>query len=127
MLMIEEEIVEYKQWLRMLGVVPVISALREKALNIQSETMKSLERKLPNLSEREIKVLNKHTKSIINQMLKDPILQVKELAGTKDADKNLQFFMNIFNIEDLVEKQKNVDRVNHDMAGIHSAKPAFQS
>ena len=127
MLMIEEEIVQYKQWLRMLGVVPVISALREKALNIQSETMKSLERKLPNLSEREIKVLNKHTKSIINQMLKDPILQVKELAGTKDADKNLQFFMNIFNIEDLVEKQKNVDRVNHDMAGIHSANPAFQS
>ena len=127
MLMIEEEIVQYKQWLRMLGVVPVISALREKALNIQSETMKSLERKLPNLSEREIKVLNKHTKSIINQMLKDPILQVKELAGTKDADKNLQFFMNIFNIEDLVEKQKNVDRVNHDMVGIHSANPAFQS
>ena len=127
MLMIEEEIVQYKQWLRMLGVVPVISALREKALNIQSETMKSLERKLPNLSEREIKVLNKHTKSIINQMLKDPILQVKELAGTKDADKNLQFFMDIFNIEDLVEKQKNVDRVNHDMAGIHSANPAFQS
>lgn len=127
MLMIEEEIVEYKQWLRMLGVVPVISALREKALNIQSETMKSLERKLPNLSEREIKVLNKHTKSIINQMLKDPILQVKELAGTKDADKNLQFFMNIFNIEDLVEKQKNVDRVNHDVAGIHNASPAFQS
>jgi glutamyl-tRNA reductase len=127
MLMIEEEIVQYKQWLRMLGVVPVISALREKALNIQSETMKSLERKLPNLSEREIKVLNKHTKSIINQMLKDPILQVKELAGTKDADKNLQFFMDIFNIEDLVEKQKNVDRVNHDVAGIHSANPAFQS
>ena len=127
MLMIEEEIVQYKQWLRMLGVVPVISALREKALNIQSETMKSLERKLPNLSEREVKVLNKHTKSIINQMLKDPILQVKELAGTKDADKNLQFFMNIFNIEDLVEKQKNVDRVNHDVAGIHSANPAFQS
>jgi glutamyl-tRNA reductase len=127
MLMIEEEIVQYKQWLRMLGVVPVISALREKALNIQSETMKSLERKLPNLSEREIKVLNKHTKSIINQMLKDPILQVKELADTKDADKNLQFFMDIFNIEDLVEKQKNVDRVNHDMAGIRSANPAFQS
>lgn len=127
LLMIEEEIVQYKQWLNMLGVVPVISALREKALNIQSETMKSLERKLPNLSEREIKVLNKHTKSIINQMLKDPILQVKELAGTKDADKNLQFFMNIFNIEDLVEKQKNVDKVNHNVAGVHSSNPAFQS
>ena len=36
MLMIEEEIVEFKQWLRMLGVVPVISALREKALRYSS-------------------------------------------------------------------------------------------
>ena len=80
-LMVEAEIVEFKQWLKLLGVVPVISALREKALTIQADTMKSLERKLPNLSERDVKVLNKHTKSIINQMLKDPILQAKELAG----------------------------------------------
>ena len=43
--------------------------------------MKSIERKLPHLSERDIKVLNKHTKSIINQLLKDPILQAKEFAG----------------------------------------------
>ena len=43
--------------------------------------MQSIEQKLPDLSDRERKVLNKHTKSIINQLLKDPILQVKELAG----------------------------------------------
>ena len=44
--------------------------------------MKSIERKLPDLTDREMKVLNKHTKSIINQILKDPILQAKELAGS---------------------------------------------
>ena len=42
--------------------------------------MASIENKMPNLTEREKKVLNKHTKSIINQLLKDPILQVKELS-----------------------------------------------
>ena len=63
-----------------LGVVPVISALRQKALHIQAETMESIENKMPDLTEREKKVLNKHTKSIVNQLLKDPILQVKELA-----------------------------------------------
>lgn len=125
--MIEEEIVQYKQWLNMLGVVPVISALREKALAIQAETMKSLERKLPNLSERDIKVLNKHTKSIINQMLKDPILQIKELAGSKDADKNLKLFMSIFNIEELVEKQNKVEKINQDAVNVHTPQPAFQS
>ncbi|MBT2727046.1 glutamyl-tRNA reductase [Bacillus sp. ISL-75] len=105
MLMIEKEIVEFKHWLGMLGVVPVISALREKAHVIQSETMVSLERKLPNLSERDLKVLNKHTKSIINQLLKDPILQAKELAARPDANQAMDLFMKIFNIEELVEEQ----------------------
>ncbi|WP_042354878.1 glutamyl-tRNA reductase [Bacillus rubiinfantis] len=106
MLMIENEIVDFKQWLGMLGVIPVISALREKALGIQAETMESLERKLPNLSERDLKVLRKHTKSIINQMLKDPILQAKELAARPDREQALDFFMKIFNIEELVKEQQ---------------------
>jgi glutamyl-tRNA reductase len=107
MLMIEKEIVDFKQWLGMLGVVPVISALRDKALTIQAETMVSLERKLPHLSDRDMKVLNKHTKSIINQLLKDPILQAKELAARPDADEALELFMKIFNIEELVAKQES--------------------
>jgi glutamyl-tRNA reductase len=105
-LMIEAEIVEFKQWLNMLGVVPVISALRDKAIAIQEETMESIERKLPNLSERDLKVLNKHTKSIINQLLKDPILQAKELASRKDADEALDLFIKIFNIEEHVKAQQ---------------------
>lgn len=107
-LFIESEIVEFKQWLATLGVVPVISALRDKALSIQEETMVSIERKLPNLTDREKKILNKHTKSIINQLLKDPILQAKELASGKDADKALDLFVKIFNIEENVKAQESV-------------------
>ncbi|WP_243386146.1 glutamyl-tRNA reductase [Bacillus kexueae] len=105
-LLIEEGIVEFTQWLNTLGVVPVISALRQKALTIQAETMKSIERKMPNLTEREKKVLNKHTKSIINQLLRDPILKVKELAAEKDSDQYLQLFQEIFNIEEETDKER---------------------
>ncbi|MBY4604850.1 MULTISPECIES: glutamyl-tRNA reductase [Bacillus] len=104
-LLIEETIVEFKQWLNTLGVVPVISALREKALAIQSETMDSIERKLPHLSTREKKLLNKHTKSIINQMLRDPILKVKELAADADSEEKLALFMQIFDIEEAAGRQ----------------------
>ncbi|NEX78372.1 glutamyl-tRNA reductase [Bacillus thermocopriae] len=107
MLMIEKEVVDFKQWLGMLGVIPVISALREKALAIQAETMVSLERKLPNLTERDKKVLNKHTKSIINQLLKDPILQAKELAASNNAEQAMNLFMKIFNIENMVKEQQS--------------------
>ncbi|MGM7720945.1 glutamyl-tRNA reductase [Metabacillus sp. Hm71] len=102
-LMIEGEIVQFKQWINTLGVVPVISALRQKALSIQAETMQSIERKMPNLTERERKLLSKHTKSIINQLLRDPIVKVKELSAEPNAEESLDLFMKIFNIEDAVE------------------------
>ncbi len=104
-LLIEEQIVEFKEWLQTIGVVPVISALRSKALGIQAETMKSIERKIPELSEREKKVLRKHTKSIINQMLKEPIQQAKELAAKPDSKENLELFTKIFGISEEVEQE----------------------
>ena len=96
---IPEEIDSHNEWVNMLGVVPVIRALREKAMNIQAETMESIDRKLPDLSERERKVISKHTKSIINQMLKDPIKQAKELSTDKKSNEKLELFQNIFDID----------------------------
>ncbi|OCA91280.1 glutamyl-tRNA reductase [Bacillus sp. FJAT-27225] len=127
MMMIEKEIVDFKQWLSTLGVVPVISALREKAHLIQSETMMSIERKLPHLSDRDKKVLNKHTKSIINQLLKDPILQAKELAARPDADEALDLFMTIFNIKELVEEQQQSKAAETVKDMVHAPQASFQS
>ncbi|MCC3356532.1 glutamyl-tRNA reductase [Bacillus sp. REN16] len=131
-LMIESEIVEFKNWLNTLGVVPVISALRDKALAIQAETMESIERKMPNLSERERKVLNKHTKSIINQLLKDPILQAKELAAQPNAQESLALFMKIFNIEDAVFseqvlQQETTKSLNRAAVTKPKQQPSLQS
>ncbi|WP_199425643.1 glutamyl-tRNA reductase [Thermaerobacillus caldiproteolyticus] len=121
-MMIEEELVEFQQWLHTLGVVPVIAALREKALAIQAETMQSIERKLPHLSERDRKVLNKHTKSIINQLLRDPILRAKELAAEPNAEEALRLFTKIFNIEEAVQAQKQAKG-----DGERSIAPSLQS
>ncbi|WP_100331752.1 glutamyl-tRNA reductase [Bacillus xiapuensis] len=124
--MIESEIAAFHDWVNMLGVVPVISALRQKALAIQAGTMESIERKMPNLTERERKVLNKHTKSIINQLLKDPILQAKELAGDKHSKEKLDLFMQIFNIKEEAEQQKQAKAVEQ---GVQTGrtKPSFQA
>ncbi|MBO8155915.1 MAG: glutamyl-tRNA reductase [Bacillaceae bacterium] len=108
---IAAEIETFNEWVQTLGVVPVISALRQKALSIQEETMKSIERKMPDLTDREKKVLNKHTKSIINQMLKEPILQAKEMAGQHNAEETLELFTRIFGIED--EVQLELEKQNH--------------
>lgn len=104
--MIEDEAEQFNDWLGTLGVVPVISALREKALAIQAETMESIENKMPDLTAREKKILNKHTKSIINQLLKEPILQAKEMGTAKKSREQLELFMQIFGIEEEVEEQR---------------------
>ncbi|MDR4889133.1 glutamyl-tRNA reductase [Fredinandcohnia sp. QZ13] len=130
-LMIENEIIEFKNWLNTLGVVPVISALRNKALAIQAETMESIERKMPNLTERERKVLNKHTKSIINQLLRDPILQAKELAAQPNADESLSLFMKIFDIEEAVVSeygmQKEKEQIDSNRVAANRQQPSLQS
>lgn len=102
---IADEIYEFKEWVTTLGVVPVIRALREKALDIQSETFASIKRKIPDLTEREQKVISKHTKSIVNQLLKDPIIQAKELAGNKNSEELLSLFVDIFGIDEKVKKE----------------------
>lgn len=115
--MIDTELDEFEEWLTTLGVVPIISALRKKALTIQEQTMASIERKMPDLTAREKKVLNKHTKSIINQMLKEPILQAKEMAGEEHADDMLKLFIRIFGIDEEVEeelKQQNSKHQSHE-------------
>src|SRR5699024_5333227 len=99
------EIEDFKDWVVTLGVVPVIRALREKALEIQGETFASIQRKIPDLTEREQKVISKHTKSIINQLLKEPIIQAKEMAGKKNKEELLSLFVDVFGIDENVKKE----------------------
>ncbi|WP_096435969.1 glutamyl-tRNA reductase [Alteribacter populi] len=103
-LMIEEGLIAFSYWLDTLGVVPVISAIRTKALSIQADTMESLERKLTDLTEREKKVIRKHMKSVINQILRDPITAVKELPEEDDAAESLALVTKLFGVEKELEE-----------------------
>src|SRR5690625_77603 len=104
--MIAESMDSFEEWVSMLGVVPVIQALRSKALNIHEDTFQSVERKMPDMTDRERTIISKHMKSIINQMLKDPIIYTKEIANDKQAVKKLQEIEALFGIEDEVSEVK---------------------
>lgn len=110
--MIENAVVDFEDWINMLGVVPVIQALRQKALAIHEETFKSVERKMPDMTERERTVVSKHMKSIINQMLKDPIIYTKEIAGDRKREKKLNDIESLFGIEDLVSEIESFEKAN---------------
>ncbi|MWC28728.1 glutamyl-tRNA reductase [Paenibacillus sp. MMS18-CY102] len=102
--MIVEEQESFRSWYKTLGVVPLIKALQTKAEVIHSETMESLMKKLPDLGERELKVIRKLTKSMMNQMMSDPILGIKETAGEKHAGEAMDLFVKLFALEPLLDQ-----------------------
>ncbi|GAA4704918.1 glutamyl-tRNA reductase [Brevibacillus fulvus] len=104
--MIAEEIVAFTNWYDTLGVVPLIAALREKAFAIHGEAMRKIENKLPDLSEKELHIIRKHTKGIINQLLHDPVVRLKELAAEKRGDEVLDIFAAIFALEEQMERDR---------------------
>ncbi|MCO7176118.1 glutamyl-tRNA reductase [Sporolactobacillus kofuensis] len=106
-MLINEQQEKYSEWLHTLGVVPVISALRRKALSIHSETMKRIENKLPEMTEKERKVISKQAKSMINQLLRDPINNIKELAVCEHGKHAIDHFAEIFNIAEDVDHSPN--------------------
>ncbi|MFM1652323.1 glutamyl-tRNA reductase [Brevibacillus sp. B_LB10_24] len=104
--MIGEEMVAFKSWFQTLGVVPLISALREKALDIHSDAMRKIENKLPDLTEQELHIIRKHTRGIINQLLHSPMVRLKELAVQKRADEVFEIFSSIFALEEIMERRE---------------------
>ncbi|EPZ49015.1 glutamyl-tRNA reductase [Alicyclobacillus acidoterrestris] len=98
--MIRESVEAFSNWLTEQEVVPLIAALRAKGESIQQQVMESLARKLPNLTERERKVLNKHTMSIVNQLLRDPIQNMKELAMASGDAEYVSLFAQLFGVDE---------------------------
>ncbi|MCZ8513324.1 glutamyl-tRNA reductase [Paenibacillus filicis] len=103
------EIAAYNQWTRTLGVSPVIQALQSKSSSIHEETMDSLMKKLPDLDERELKVIHKLTKSMMNQLLRDPIVRIKEMAAERHGDEALDLFTEIFALEERLAALKQAE------------------
>jgi len=104
--LIREELVAFTTWYQTLGVGPVIAALREKAFAIHCEAMRKMENKLPNLTDRELHIIRKHTKGIINQLLHEPVVRLKELAARKDGAEALEMFSSFFALEEILERQE---------------------
>jgi glutamyl-tRNA reductase len=114
--MIAEEILAFEQWTKTLGVSPVIQALQAKAGLIHEETMDSLMKKLPDLDERELKVIRKLTKSIVNQMLRDPVNRIKEMAAERHGDEALEYFTKIFALEEQMAQREYAEQAARQQA-----------
>lgn len=97
---IAEESIKFQQWLRALDVVPLIRGLRDKGEDIRQAELKRLFNRLPSLAERDRELIAASTAAIVNKILNDPTVRVKEFAGAEDAEVFLRAFSLLFNLAD---------------------------
>jgi glutamyl-tRNA reductase len=90
----------FAQWLKILGVGPLIKALHNKAEAIHRETIASLRNKLPELTEHELRIIQKLSKSMLNQLMREPILKLKEWSVDADRDDTHEMFSELFGLHD---------------------------
>lgn len=105
-----KEIFEYYKWKSSLNVTPVINALRQKMGAHYDQVQASLFSKVSHLSPHDQKVINKHLKSLVNAMLKEPIMTIKELDVDAYGSHKLDFVKTMFQLEN--ESDHAMDKKN---------------
>ncbi|WP_303974254.1 glutamyl-tRNA reductase [Streptococcus merionis] len=110
---VEDELIKFDEWRQQLGIVPLIREMRERAIQAQEAALESLNRKLPDLTPREQKQIAKHMKGIVNQIIKEPILQLKEMSIGENAAYDIALISKIFGLG----KQKEEEGHDHHQSG----------
>jgi glutamyl-tRNA reductase len=78
---IAEEAKKYLAWLRMQSVVPTLRELRSKAETIAKEELQKTLTRLPHLSESERRIIAAMTHRIVQKILHEPTVRLKEYAS----------------------------------------------
>ncbi len=95
-----EEAATFMSWFKTLDVVPVITALRRRGESIREEELqKMLESRLEKLAPKEQKAVEKLTRVIVNRILREPVLRIKEIAMEDKGDICLATLYSLFNLE----------------------------
>ena len=102
---IKQEIDEFWKWLSMQFVTPTIAALKKRGEEIRQKEMKKAYNRLGNITEREKKIISSMTNSIVNQLLHDPVMELKKSALTRQGHLYTEILQNLFNLDVPKEKQ----------------------
>ena len=104
---ISQELQYFLKWLSSLFVIPTIIALKEKANQIKEAELTRAINRLGLINDREKKILNSMGNSIINQLLHDPIINLKEYASNHQGHLYAEMLQNLFNLEIEGQKPRN--------------------
>jgi len=104
---IAEEMEEFNQWLATLYVVPVITALKNIGETIKQAELKRAFSRMGKISERDQVIIQNMAGSIVNQLLRSPVLKMKEMAVSNQGHLYAEVVKKIFDLDVDCEEEEN--------------------
>lgn len=96
---IDEEIGRFYRWIKSLDVVPTIIALRNFCDEVRKVEMEKALGSLDSLSDKEKKILDSMTKSVVNKILHNPIVRLKKDASRVEGDQYIDTIRKLFDLD----------------------------
>jgi glutamyl-tRNA reductase len=96
---IEQETERYGDWLASLDVVPTIAALRERGEEIVQRVLRENEGRWESLGEADRRRVEMMARAVVNRMLHEPTLRIKDAAERGGSYVQLQALRELFGLE----------------------------
>jgi glutamyl-tRNA reductase len=96
---VEDGVGRFMAWFKALAVAPVITNLREQAESIRQREMARALRRLNGLPAEQIDIIEHLTQRIINQLLHEPTVQLKQHAGCEEGQAYAQTLCELFALD----------------------------
>lgn len=108
--MIEMEVRDFSIWRSQTPAFSTIEAIQRKGESIQQKTLQSMYNKMPTLTAREKAILDEHTQSIVNQLLKESIYTAKDVVVAPNGEASLQLIQEVFgvNIDNAIDEEESL-------------------
>ena len=96
---IHEAIDEVLEKFSYLSVRPMMALLTDKADRIRRRELHRALAKLPDISDKERRIIDSMSRMIVRKMLREPMIHFNEIAGTKEEGLYWDLFKDMFNLE----------------------------
>ncbi len=105
---VAEEVESFLKWIKMLDVQPTIRQLREQFDEIRrTELEKSLKTFAEGLSDKQRKSLEAMTQAIVNKILHQPTICLKQLAEDPEVDLSLDAVRRVFGLQESNDEEES--------------------
>ncbi|MDP6050790.1 MAG: glutamyl-tRNA reductase, partial [Candidatus Latescibacteria bacterium] len=101
---VNTEVNQFLRWYQSLAVTPTITQLRQRADTIRTQEIERALSQLNHLSDSDRKTVDMMSRAIINKLLHDPTIRLKDFAKSDQGHNHLHILRHLFGLDENLEE-----------------------